>query len=232
MRRVGIVGTIIVVLTMTGGAPPSFAGEVNRAAEDRSFDLVNGERTDRGKPALRWKDDLARIARDHSQKMADDGELSHNDRLPQQVEGWEELAENVGNASDADTIHELFMDSAPHRNNILDSYVEIGVGAVEQDGELWLTQIFRTPVEEEEEEAEEPAPARRSWNRESPTASSGSTTRPIYRAATATRLNIGGSADDAADVETIAVDMLDRLSGEYEGTFVVNRMCRRHPTDC
>ena len=55
--------------------------------------------------------------------------------------GW--LSENVMQGPSAEFIHEQFMKSAPHRANILDREMDsIGVGVVEQGGELFVVEDF------------------------------------------------------------------------------------------
>ena len=43
-------------------------------------------------------------------------------------------------------LHRQFMQSAPHRANILDPRMrQVGVGIVRRDGALWVTEVFRDP---------------------------------------------------------------------------------------
>lgn len=145
MRRIALVQLIAAVTVATIAAPAGAATPTAEPdAEQDSLSLVNAERSSRGKGTLAWDVDLARVARDHSHDMATDGELRHNDRLGEQVDGgWEELGENVGYGASASDIHDGFMGSAVHRDNILGPFDRIGIGAVRDDGgTLWVTQIF------------------------------------------------------------------------------------------
>jgi hypothetical protein len=113
--------------------------------ESRFTSLLNHERTSRGGHALVTKSDLVAVARRHSQRMADRGYIYHNDNLPNEVDGdWQMLGENVGRGGSVDSIHQAFMDSSPHRHNILDSrFNQIGVGTViANDGRIYVTEVF------------------------------------------------------------------------------------------
>lgn len=122
------------------------AAATDPSSEKESFSLVNDERTERGLVALRWSDSLARIARDHSEEMAREGELSHNSDLPDRVDGWERLGENVGVGESAGAIHRALMASDAHRRNVLGGYTLLGVGAVRDGSSVWLTQVFMKPA--------------------------------------------------------------------------------------
>jgi peptidoglycan hydrolase-like protein with peptidoglycan-binding domain len=57
------------------------------------------------------------------------------------------VGENVGYGPDALTVHAAFMNSAPHRANILDrDYTEVGIGAVTVNGRVWVAEVFRRPM--------------------------------------------------------------------------------------
>src|SRR5205807_9504524 len=84
--------------------------------ESRFTYLTNHERSSRGIRTLVVEGDLVAIARRHSEDMANCGCIYHNQNLPNQVGGnWTELGENVGKGQSVDSIHDAFMNSAPHR---------------------------------------------------------------------------------------------------------------------
>jgi hypothetical protein len=118
------------------------------------FALVNQDRAAKAGEApgeecatpLSWNESFAARARDHSQKMADQGGLFHADfDSGQNVEmipdGWS-MAQG----------EDLFMNSAgegpcpamSHHCNIMRCWGggEIGIGLVHQGGYVWLTQNF------------------------------------------------------------------------------------------
>jgi hypothetical protein len=112
--------------------------------ESRFTSLLNHERSSRGGHTLATKSDLVSIARRHSEDMADRGYIYHNSNLPNEVSGnWRILGENVGRGGSVDSIHNAFMNSAPHKHNILDSrFNQIGVGTVVRNGYIYVTEVF------------------------------------------------------------------------------------------
>ena len=90
------------------------------------------------------------VARRWSWKMAGSQVLSHNPSIISDISragssAWTEIAENVGEGP-SDSPHNLFqayMDSPPHRANILDAGARyLGVGTVERNGVAWNTLDF------------------------------------------------------------------------------------------
>ena len=79
--------------------------------------------------------------------MAGRNTLYHNPNLTTDVKNWRWVGENVGYGPDALTVHVAFMQSAPHRANILDrDYTEVGIGAVVVNGRVWVAEVFRRPM--------------------------------------------------------------------------------------
>ena len=112
--------------------------------ESRFTYLTNHERSSRGLRTLQVASDLVAIARRHSEQMADRGDIYHNNNLQNEVSGnWTELGENVGKGPSVDSIHKAFMDSAPHRANILrSSFNQVGIGTVVRNGTIYVTEVF------------------------------------------------------------------------------------------
>lgn len=80
--------------------------------------------------------------------MARTGVLEHNPDLSGQVTGWRSLAENVGYGGDEQSVHRALMNSSGHRANILDPrFTQIGIGVAWSGGRVWVTQVFREPVQ-------------------------------------------------------------------------------------
>jgi uncharacterized protein YkwD len=107
--------------------------------------LINEDRTDRDRAALKLDLDLSRYAKKHSRDMADAGELFHTTDLAAKLKGkhWSIGGENVGAAPSLAAIEDMFMASAPHRRNILNrEFDHFAVGVVESDGYFWVTIIF------------------------------------------------------------------------------------------
>lgn len=133
--------------------PPSTAStqQQNPSADGaaaRSLHLINGERAKRGLGALSRNAQLEAIALGHAREMANAGKIYHNADLFTQATidslgSPDEVGENVGRGSDADSLHASFMDSTSHRANILGgAYVTSGIAVVSAKGELWVVQTF------------------------------------------------------------------------------------------
>jgi cysteine-rich secretory family protein len=144
--------TLLAAALVLGGIIFTPARAFASSDESRFTSLLNHERTSRGGHALVTKSDLVAIARRHSQDMANRGYIYHNQNLPNEVGGdWRILGENVGRGGSVDSLHKAFMNSAPHRHNILDSrFNQIGVGTVVKNGYIYVTEVFAgrgsTPV--------------------------------------------------------------------------------------
>ena len=125
--------------------------------EKMAFDLLNAERAAKNLPALRWDDDVARIARMHSENMAKYKFFSHTgldgtmvaDRADLcGVSRWKSIGENIaynrGYDKPADFAVERWMQSTSHRENILNNrWKESAVGvAIANDGSFYFTQVF------------------------------------------------------------------------------------------
>lgn len=129
-------------------------------AAARTLELVNRERASAGLTPLTPDDEAARIAADWSPRMAADGALSHNREYLSEPSLRRldalRIGENVAFAESLEEIHALFMNSAPHRQNILQAdFRQIGIAAVRTaSGSIYLTQEFLT------RRAPEAAPAR------------------------------------------------------------------------
>jgi hypothetical protein len=113
---------------------------------------LNASRREAGLPALRVNPELTEAARKHSAIMAEQDKLSHvlpgedsvAKRLADTGLRFNRSGENVGYNTDFNGVHEGFMNSPPHRANILSpDYTEVGIGVVHDDkGVWWATQDF------------------------------------------------------------------------------------------
>lgn len=63
---------------------------------------IQGERAAAGLSGYITPQELVAVARDHAEAMADQNRLHHNPLLPNQVENWESLGENVGKGASVD----------------------------------------------------------------------------------------------------------------------------------
>jgi uncharacterized protein YkwD len=119
------------------------------AVEYRLAVLINQARTSRGIPALTVAPGTTDLARDWSMNQARKDTLYHNPNLVSGVQthgsyDWRAVAENVGRGWSADSLFTAYMNSPPHRANILDRSMRyLGIGWVERpDGSGYNTQVF------------------------------------------------------------------------------------------
>ncbi len=125
--------------------------QFDAAGEKQLVELINQERATEGLPPLAVDERLTMAARQHTELMVKHGGLSHQfDGEPSlQTRAADEnlrsdrLAENVGLEMDAPGIHAGFMNSPPHRANILSpNYNAIGVGVMRNGDRLYATEDF------------------------------------------------------------------------------------------
>ena len=149
------------------------------------FDAVNRERSTMGLRELHWDTALANAARLHTTLLAQNDELSHRfngeadlqTRLRMAGANFSLVAENVAEAPDVAALHVAWMNSPPHRANILDPQINaIGIAIERRGSQYFATQDFSasvTPMSKEEQE------------------------RQVMRLLELGGLGIGGSVDDA-----------------------------------
>lgn len=127
--------------------------------EQRAFDLVNAQRQKRGESPLAWDAELTRMAREHSENMAERNFFNHTDPQGRNmtmrardggVTGWSAIAENIAYNSGYDDpaafAVERWLISTKHRENILrDEFTHSGIGVARAaDGRVFFTQVFVT----------------------------------------------------------------------------------------
>lgn len=125
--------------------------------ERNVFELLNGERRSQGLPALEWSDNVAAVARLHSQNMAEEKFFSHRGSDGSMVDdradriglgAWRTIGENIaymrGYEDPAALVVEKWMQSTAHRKNLLGTnWKESAVGvSITRDGTYYLTQVF------------------------------------------------------------------------------------------
>lgn len=142
---VSLIATAAIALSSPAQAAPT-------SLEQCFLDKINEARADEGIEPLVWAGDIEDYTRDHSTAMSGWGELIHStgdalgDALPA---GWTSWGENIGwqsnpNPPDCTAMHDAFMNSVGHRNNLLNpSFQFVATGTIiDADGELWTTHVF------------------------------------------------------------------------------------------
>jgi uncharacterized protein YkwD len=139
-------------------APPGSGGTPSATAS-ALVDLTNAERARAGLVQVRAETRLMRAAQMQAEQVAAAGRLDHTlpdaryarleDRLDAAGYRWQLAGENLafGQRNAASAI-ETWMQSAPHRANILQaSFTEIGTGFVaDPNGRPYYVQVFARPA--------------------------------------------------------------------------------------
>jgi hypothetical protein len=119
------------------------------------LEAANHERAARGLTPLKWSPALATAARLHAQRMAAQNTLSHQlqgepgmaERAAQTGARFSSLAENVAEGPSAEVIHREWMNSAPHRANLLDPQLDsVGIAVAEGRGTLFAVEDFSLEI--------------------------------------------------------------------------------------
>jgi hypothetical protein len=156
MRCVTSVG-LVAVLALTLGVRAEAAQAPVRisVAEQYLFAAANAERSQRGLAILRWDAGLYRAAEAHDREMVARASISH--QYPGEADlsqrgrvagvRFSVIAENVAEASTAVRIHDAWMQSAGHRENLLDPKVDsVGIRVMQRDGQLYAVEDFARVV--------------------------------------------------------------------------------------
>lgn len=147
----GLVAVLALGLTVSVPLADTAAAGQRETAERVLLARINAARAEEGMPALSGHDQLSATARAWAEQMRAEGQLTHNPDLATQLgPGRRRIAENIASRRSSERIermaaeiHQQFMDSPPHRANLLDQWHHAGVGvAVGQDGTVWATVNF------------------------------------------------------------------------------------------
>ena len=133
------------------------AGGTNlHAAVGQIFALGNQARAQAGVASLKWDPALAAAALQHCRMMAANGDISHqyrgepdlSSRAAQAGAHFSVIEENVALAPSAAAIHEAWMHSPGHRENLLSPEVDhVGIAVVYARGEFYAVADYSTVVE-------------------------------------------------------------------------------------
>ncbi|MFT4111821.1 CAP domain-containing protein [Silvibacterium sp.] len=135
---------------------PTQGGDGSIDKPHRILELTNQDRAAHGLQPLVWDDALARAAQTHTERMAQEKSLSHQypgeppvtDRASQAGAHFQAIAENTAMGGDERAIEKEWMNSTPHRTNILDPQMNhIGIGVVARNGYLFATEDFSNAAE-------------------------------------------------------------------------------------
>ena len=124
-------------------------------ADQTLLNAANHDRAAAGLPPLHWDAALAATAHQHALRMAHANQLSHQfpgepplqDRARQAGARFSMIAENVAQGPTVTGLHTQWMNSAPHRANLLDPDLNaVGISVVQSGNTLFAVQDFATTV--------------------------------------------------------------------------------------
>lgn len=139
----------VLALLLSGLAVVSFTQPAQ--AEDswiewQMLGYVNRSRAGAGLPPLSMSRDVQGIARGWSDYLAATDSLWHNPNAWGQIASvapsWTAMGENVGWGWNTADIHNALMASSVHRNQILGSYNNVGIGVTVRNGKIYVTEDF------------------------------------------------------------------------------------------
>ncbi len=163
-----VVGLVLVVSALQ-------TGYINRSGQFMSsvlpavlVDLTNEDRTDNGLHSLEPNETLAEAAQMKANHMAEEGYFAHD--APDGTTPWEwfqeagytyrSAGENLAvNFADSEMVEDAWMNSPPHRKNILaEKFTEVGIatarGEYEGKETVFVVQMFGRPAQSELSERE------------------------------------------------------------------------------
>ncbi|MFC5863129.1 CAP domain-containing protein [Acidicapsa dinghuensis] len=122
------------------------------------MDLANQTRSEAGLQPLQWDQALAMAAQAHAERMAREGQLSHQypeePSLPERAASagahFSLIEENIAMADSPHRVHDSWMHSPDHHDNLMNSRINrIGVGAVRAHGYLFVVADYSQGVDAE-----------------------------------------------------------------------------------
>lgn len=145
-----LIASLLALLATVGGltlaqTTASALGSTTEV-EQQFFDLLNAERAAHGKGPLARDPGLDAVARSWSGQMSADNTLKHRPDLAAQIGGvepaWQRGGENVGTGGEVQALHNAFVASKGHFDNIVGDWNRLGVGVVISGNRIWVTFNF------------------------------------------------------------------------------------------
>jgi uncharacterized protein YkwD len=133
----------------------SAPADTESLGEQYLLSAANQERSARGLSPLHRNPQLARAAAGHAREMAAHEAISHQfpgeaeltDRGARAGVPFSAISENVAEAPNVVQIHDMWMHSEHHRDNLLDPSIDsAGISVVERGGEFYAVEDFARTV--------------------------------------------------------------------------------------
>jgi cysteine-rich secretory family protein len=148
--RITIIAAI--VMAILSCIPRIAVGQnTQNGPEQILLESANRDRGEKGLPLLKWDSALAAAARQHALRLAQQNTLSHqlpgepdlSARAGQAGARFSSIAENVAEGPNVQGIHEQWMNSPPHRANLLDpELTSVGIAVVRGNGAFFAVEDF------------------------------------------------------------------------------------------
>lgn len=138
-RGTGGTGHAAVGGSMAGGG--SSRWEFN-GTERCMMRRINWIRTQRGLSRLHRDKQLGYVARNHAREMARSRAVWHDQNASSEITRWRRLGQNTGRGRSCESLTRSFMESSPHRAQILGTYRFMGIGTVWSGGRLYVQELF------------------------------------------------------------------------------------------
>lgn len=145
----------VIFLGVLGTASSIAQDEKDQSREQALVTLANQARSDAGLKPLTWDPALAAAAKAHAERMAQEGELSHRyggePDLAQRAAGagahFSMIEENIAVGDTPFHIHQGWMKSQAHHDNLLDGRIDrIGVAVIPVRGVLYVVADYAQGV--------------------------------------------------------------------------------------
>ncbi len=145
--------TLAVIFSIFCGSASTMPAQT--VSEQYLLAAAQQERAARGLPPLQSELHLSVAARRHAYEMARRQEISHQfsgeaglaERAGEAGAHFSLVTENVAEGSNSALIHDLWMNSAGHRANLLDPHVNaVGIAVVQSHGQLYAVEDFAQTV--------------------------------------------------------------------------------------
>jgi uncharacterized protein YkwD len=143
-------------LALSPADVPTANNQALRSKAEQLFALGNQARAAQGVAPLSWDQALAAAAMNHCTRVAAEGQLSHQysgeleltQRAAQAGAHFSYIEENVAAGYATDSLHQAWMHSQGHRENLLNPQVNrVGIAVVARGDMLYAVAVFGRAVE-------------------------------------------------------------------------------------
>src|SRR5271157_2410855 len=155
LRCLAIVAAVVLAALLLTSVSHAAAWPQDGSSESALLDAANHSRAGAGLPALQWDAALAAAARQHALRMVEQNTLSHQfpgelplqERARQTGARFSLIAENVAEGPSVLGLHAQWMNSPPHRANLLDRELNaVGIAVVQGGNVLYAVEDFSAEV--------------------------------------------------------------------------------------